>query len=85
MKASFGDLGWGTVASSLAGEYAAGMSTLQEIQEAIRRLSRGDLALLRAWFVEYDAEAWDRQIEQDAAAGLLDRFAEEALRTIRKR
>jgi hypothetical protein len=56
------------------------MSNVQEIEEAIRRLSPEDLAALREWFAEYDADAWDRQIEQDAEAGRLDWLVEEAVR-----
>ena len=58
------------------------MSTVQEIEQAIRALGPGDLAALRDWFAAYDAEVWDRQLEQDVAAGRLDRFAEEALRDL---
>ena len=59
------------------------MSTVQEIEDAIQRLSPSDLAALRAWFAEYDALLWDRQLEQDAAAGKLDALAEEALGDLR--
>jgi hypothetical protein len=55
------------------------MSTIQEIEDAIRKLPAADLAALRAWFAEFDADAWDRQFERDVAAGRLDRLAEEAL------
>lgn len=58
------------------------MSTVHEIEQAIRALGPKDLAALREWFAAFDAEAWDRQLEQDVAAGRLDRFAEEALRDI---
>jgi hypothetical protein len=37
------------------------------------------LAEFRRWFADFDAAAWDGQIEQDAAAGKLDRLASEAL------
>jgi hypothetical protein len=33
----------------------------------------------RRWFAQFDGEAWDKQIESDAAAGRLDRLADEAL------
>ena len=56
------------------------MSTIQEIEQAIRTLSPQELAALREWFAAFDAELWDRQLEQDVAAGRLDRLAEEALR-----
>ena len=58
------------------------MSTLREIEDAIRKLSAADLAALRAWFAQFDADAWDRQFERDVAAGRLDELAEEALRDL---
>ena len=58
------------------------MNTIHEIEQAIRALPSQDLVALRGWFATFDAEIWDRQLEQDAAAGRLDRFAEEALRDL---
>ena len=55
------------------------MGTVQEIEEAIRRLAPSELEAFRAWFAEFDAELWDRELEADVAAGRLDRLAEEAL------
>jgi hypothetical protein len=60
------------------------MSTVHEIEQAIRNLEPRDLAALREWFAAFDAELWDRQLEQDVAAGRLDRLAEEALRDLRE-
>jgi hypothetical protein len=60
------------------------MSTVDEIEDAIRNLSEEDLAVLRAWFAEFDAAAWDRQFEQDVADGGLDALADEALRDWRE-
>jgi len=58
------------------------MSTVEEIEDAVRRLSSEDLAVLRAWFAQLDAAAWDRQIEEDVATGRLDPLADEALRDL---
>jgi hypothetical protein len=55
------------------------VSTLEQIENAVRQLSSEDLAGIRAWFAELDASAWDRQIEDDVAAGRLDALADEAL------
>jgi hypothetical protein len=55
------------------------MTTVDEIEQAIRKLPPEDLTALRAWFAEYDAEAWDRDLEQDVQAGRLDELAREAL------
>ncbi len=60
------------------------MSTIAEIEDAVRRLSPEELAAFREWFVQLDAEAWDRQIEDDVAAGRLDSLAEEALEDLRQ-
>ncbi len=59
------------------------MSTVQDIENAIRQLSPEDLAAFRAWFAEFDAAVWDRQLEADVAAGRLDQLAEEALKEFR--
>jgi hypothetical protein len=61
------------------------MSTIEEIEDAVRRLSFAGLAAFRAWLAEFDAAAWDRQIEEDAAAGRLDALADEALSDLRRR
>ncbi len=55
------------------------MSTVDEIEDAVRRLSPQELAAFRAWFAEFDAALWDRQLEHDVAAGRLDKLAEEAI------
>ena len=55
------------------------MSEILEIEQAIERLSASQLAEFRRWFAEFDADAWDKQIEADAAAGKLDALADEAL------
>jgi len=59
------------------------MSTVQDIEQAIRQLPPPDLAALRAWFAEFDAENWDRQFEADVNAGRLDALADEALRDLK--
>jgi hypothetical protein len=55
------------------------MSTIDEIERAVTDLSADDLSRFREWFLVFDAEAWDRQFEEDAAAGRLDALADEAL------
>jgi hypothetical protein len=60
------------------------MSTITEIERAIERLSPQELARLRAWFADFDAERWDRQFEADVAAGRLDKLADEALGDLRR-
>ncbi|MHC4176905.1 MAG: hypothetical protein ACYSWU_05330 [Planctomycetota bacterium] len=55
------------------------MTTVKEIESAIARLSREELARFRAWFEEFEAESWDRQIEEDVQAGKLDKLADQAI------
>jgi len=59
------------------------MSTVQEIESAVSKLPLDQLASFRAWFLEFDADAWDKQLEADMAAGCLDALAQEALRDSR--
>jgi len=60
------------------------MSTVTEIEAAVKRLSREELARFRSWFHEFDADVWDRQFEEDARSGKLDSLAEEALGDLRE-
>ena len=50
------------------------MSEVEQLEQRIENLSPEDLSKLRAWFIEFDARAWDAQIEADAKAGKLDRL-----------
>lgn len=60
------------------------MSTVFEIENAIQKLSPGDLTVFRDWFLRFDATAWDKQFEADVAAGRLDALADEAIRDLRE-
>lgn len=60
------------------------MSSVQEIQEAVRQLPNEDLAAFREWFAEFDAALWDQQFEADVSAGRLDKLAEEAPQDLRE-
>jgi len=60
------------------------MNLVSEIEVAVKKLSRDELAAFRDWFQEFDAEAWDKQFETDVRAGCLDALAEEALRDLRE-
>ncbi len=55
------------------------MSKIEALEKEIERLFRSELTAFRNWFLEFDAEAWDRQIETDAAQGKLDHVAEIAI------
>ena len=60
------------------------MSSVAEIEKAIEQLSPEELQSLRAWFAERDAAQWDRQFEEDVAAGRLDHMAEQAVRDLKE-
>lgn len=55
------------------------MTTLETLKSTVARLAPAELAQFRQWFAEFDGDAWDAQIEADAAAGKLDTLASEAL------
>ena len=55
------------------------MNKVRNIERQVEGLSPDELAEFRHWFAEFDADAWDRQFEADAAAGKLDRLGETAL------
>jgi hypothetical protein len=60
------------------------MSSVDELERAVRQLSRHDLVEFRRWFIEFDQQVWDQQLDQDAAGGRLDSLAEEALVDLRQ-
>src|SRR4029453_2804776 len=70
--------GMAEVAAITGPRYSSCMSTVQEIEDAVRQLTADERAAFRAWFAEFDAQEWDRQMESDVAAGKLDRLIEEA-------
>ena len=55
------------------------MRTVEEIEQAVARLSKDQLAEFRSWYEQFSADAWDRQIEEDIAAGKLDAVADAAI------
>ena len=60
------------------------MNTVDQIEVAVSKLSSQELSTFRAWFTEFDADAWDKQFEQDVTAGRLDKLADAALRDLRE-
>jgi len=56
------------------------MGKVETIEQQIQALSPEELARFRAWFLEFDWAAWDRQLQRDVSAGKLDALAEKALR-----
>jgi hypothetical protein len=60
------------------------MSTVAEIEAAVRKLTPKELTRFRRWFAKFEAELWDKQFEDDAAAGRLDKLAKNALKKFRE-
>jgi hypothetical protein len=60
------------------------MSSVDEIEAAVSKLSCRELLAFRDWFSEFDAAMWDKQFEEDVAAGHLDTLADEAIRDLRE-
>jgi hypothetical protein len=59
--------------------------SLAEIKTAVHALSPEELAELTAFILDQeDGDAWDKQMERDAAAGKLDFLFEEAERAERE-
>lgn len=55
------------------------MSRLEILEREIQLLSWDKLTPFERWFAEFKAELWDNQIEADAKAEKLDKFADEAI------
>lgn len=60
------------------------MGNVEEIERAVSELDREQLAAFRRWFLEFDSEGWDHQLEEDIAAGRLDELGEEAVADFRE-
>lgn len=55
------------------------MTTIQEIEKAVAHLPQSDLEKFRTWFNKFDADAWDKQFEEDVQSGKLDHLADQSL------
>ncbi|MDI1284151.1 MAG: hypothetical protein PSV46_07130, partial [Reyranella sp.] len=58
-------------------------ANLEDLEKAVAELPVEQLARFRVWFEEFKATHFDQKIERDAAAGRLDRLAEQALSDFR--
>jgi hypothetical protein len=54
------------------------MTTIEDIEKAVTKLSPEELAEFRAWLDEYLEQAFDEQIERDAKSGKLDKLIAKA-------
>jgi hypothetical protein len=57
--------------------------TLHELEQTISKLPPAELLKFREWFLRFDGDRWDEQIEKDATSGKLDSLAQAALRAFR--
>jgi hypothetical protein len=48
--------------------------SVEELEKAIAGLPADQLARLRAWFDNFMADEWDRQMARDAESGKLDKL-----------
>lgn len=60
------------------------MDKVEILEKEIEALSADELKSLREWFIEFDSNAWDRQIEADAASGKLDELAKKAIASYKR-
>jgi len=54
------------------------MGEVEQLMKRIQNLTPRDFAEFRAWFLEFEARVWDRQIEADVKTGKLDGLVAEA-------
>ena len=55
------------------------MSDVGQVESQVRGLNADELRAFRNWFAQFDAEAWDRQIEADSKSGALSSLANRAV------
>ena len=59
------------------------MTNIQRLEKEISRLQPSELAEFRAWFEQFDAKVWDKEIESDAGSGRLDKVSKQAIEDFR--
>lgn len=57
------------------------MSNVEKIEQEVSALSPAELNAFRKWFIEFDAEVWDLQIEEAIQAGKLDALADQGVQS----
>lgn len=58
---------------------------VEELKKAVAELPRDKLAEFEAWFEKFIADVWDKQIEQDAKNGKLDKLFQESMEDFKAR
>jgi hypothetical protein len=55
------------------------MRKIEKIENEVQQLNKDELAAFRNWFIQFDSDEWDREIEEDALKGRFDLLAQEAI------
>jgi len=55
------------------------MTNVEKIEKEIIKLQPGELAQFRRWFIEFDADLWDNQFEEDVKSGKMDNLSDQAV------
>lgn len=55
------------------------MSRVEILEQQVQQLAPQEFSQFREWFLEYERDAWDREIERDGKSGKLDTMARKAL------
>ena len=55
------------------------MTTIIEIEDAVKKLPENDLLKFRSWFSSFDQNKWDNEFESDVKSGTFDSLCSEAL------
>ncbi|MDP9177783.1 MAG: hypothetical protein M3O61_08890 [Gemmatimonadota bacterium] len=50
------------------------MTRIEKLEREVTALDPDELSEFRRWFADFDAEAWDQQLEADAESGALNAF-----------
>jgi hypothetical protein len=54
------------------------MTTVKDLEQRVKKLNSKELAEFRDWFLNYEWDAWDSQLEKDSKSGKLDELARQA-------
>jgi len=55
------------------------LTSIEALEKEIQKLDLKEFAKLRDWFLEYEWEAWDRQLERDVQVGKLEKLGKKVL------
>ena len=60
------------------------MIKAKEVEKVVSKLHPKEFSKFRKWFEKFGAAKWDKQIEDDAKSGKLDKIANKALEDFKK-